>query len=148
MDILVELGRAESIAHLESPPGCPPGQKGPCPTEPKPECDDGIDNDGDGKIDMEDPDCDSPTDSETPECSDKADNDGDGKIDADDPGCLDNEGKYNPADDDESDEKNGDGGLAATGADVAPLLAGAFLLIGLGALTVAATRRRVGKHTV
>jgi hypothetical protein len=38
--------------------------------------------------------------------------------------------------------------LAETGADVAGLLAGGFLLTGLGALTVAATRRRVGKHTV
>ncbi len=38
--------------------------------------------------------------------------------------------------------------LAQTGADVAGLLAGGFLLTGLGALTVAGTRRRVGKHTV
>ncbi len=38
--------------------------------------------------------------------------------------------------------------LAQTGADVAGLLAGGFLLTGLGALTVAATRRRVGKHSV
>ncbi|MDQ2882397.1 MAG: hypothetical protein M3Y48_14630 [Actinomycetota bacterium] len=37
--------------------------------------------------------------------------------------------------------------LAQTGADVAGLLAGGFLLTGLGALTVAATRRRVGKHS-
>ncbi len=38
--------------------------------------------------------------------------------------------------------------LAETGADVAPLLAGGFLLTGMGALTVAATRRRAGKHTL
>lgn len=38
--------------------------------------------------------------------------------------------------------------LAQTGADVAGLLAGGFLLAGLGALTVAATRRRVGKHSI
>ena len=37
--------------------------------------------------------------------------------------------------------------LAQTGADVAGLLAGGFLLTGMGALTVAATRRRVGKHS-
>jgi hypothetical protein len=37
--------------------------------------------------------------------------------------------------------------LAQTGADVAGLLAGGFLLTGLGALTVASTRRRVGKHS-
>jgi hypothetical protein len=39
--------------------------------------------------------------------------------------------------------------LAQTGADVTALLAGGFLLTGLGALTVAATRRRVaGKHSL
>jgi hypothetical protein len=38
--------------------------------------------------------------------------------------------------------------LAQTGADVAGLLAGGFLLTGLGALTVAGTRRRAGRHTV
>jgi hypothetical protein len=38
--------------------------------------------------------------------------------------------------------------LAQTGAEIAPLLAGGFLLTGLGALTVAATRRRVGKHSI
>ncbi|MGH3888798.1 MAG: hypothetical protein ACRDSZ_19940, partial [Pseudonocardiaceae bacterium] len=42
----------------------------------------------------------------------------------------------------------GGGGLAETGADVMPLLAGGFLLTGMGALTVAATRRRAGKHTL
>jgi hypothetical protein len=53
-------------------------------------------------------------------------------------------------------EEHGNGGeqakgpeLAQTGADVAPLLAGGFLLTGLGALTVAGTRRRIGgKHTL
>jgi hypothetical protein len=46
--------------------------------------------------------------------------------------------------------ENAGGGpeLAQTGADVAQLLAGGFLLTGLGALTVAASRRRVGKHTL
>jgi hypothetical protein len=38
--------------------------------------------------------------------------------------------------------------LAYTGTDLAPLLAGGFLLTGLGALTVAATRRRAGKHSL
>jgi hypothetical protein len=38
--------------------------------------------------------------------------------------------------------------LAQTGADVAGLLAGGFLLTGLGALAVAGTRRRPGRHTV
>jgi hypothetical protein len=148
IDILVELGKAESIAHLESPPGCEPGEKGPCPGEEIPECKDGIDNDGDGKTDYPaDPDCDSKDDdSETPECSDGIDNDGDGKTDYPaDPDCDSKD------DNSESDGKKGAGegsGLADTGADIAPLLAGAFLLIGMGALTVAATRRRVGKHTI
>ncbi|MGH3911351.1 MAG: hypothetical protein ACRDRM_11035, partial [Pseudonocardiaceae bacterium] len=144
IDILLELGRAESLAHLESPDGCEPGEKGPC----KPECEDGVDNDGDGKTDYPaDKDCDSPQDdSESPECSDGIDNDGDGKIDYPaDPECD------NAQDDSESDKKGGagdNGDLADTGADIAPLLAGAFLLIGMGALTVAATRRRIGKHTI
>lgn len=47
-------------------------------------------------------------------------------------------------------DEGGDGGgeLAETGADVAQLLAGGFLLTGLGALTLAASRRRAGKHTL
>jgi hypothetical protein len=115
LDILVILGQAESIAHLQSPPGCNPGEKGPCP--PKPECSDGIDNDGDGKIDFPaDLECESPEDN----------SEADGK----------------------KGEEGEEGGLAKTGSDIAPLLAGAFLLIGMGTLTVAATRRRVGKHTI
>ena len=48
-----------------------------------------------------------------------------------------------------SGESHGQGPeLAQTGAEIAPLLAGGFLLTGLGALTVAATRRRVGKHSI
>jgi hypothetical protein len=38
--------------------------------------------------------------------------------------------------------------LAETGADIAGLLAGGFLLAGLGALTVAGTRRRTGNHAL
>jgi streptogramin lyase len=46
-------------------------------------CNDGIDNDGDGKIDWpDDPECTSKADrSETPDCSDGIDNDGDGLVD-------------------------------------------------------------------
>ncbi|HTY19762.1 MAG TPA: myxococcus cysteine-rich repeat containing protein, partial [Myxococcota bacterium] len=58
--------------------GCSPA----CRTEHG-QCDDGIDNDGDGKVDFgEDPGClsaSSPT--ESPACDDGIDNDGDGKID-------------------------------------------------------------------
>jgi hypothetical protein len=56
------------------------------------ECDDGDDNDDDGRTDHPaDPGCDSPTDDSEapdPECGDLADNDGDGRIDYPaDPGC-------------------------------------------------------------
>jgi len=55
-----------------------------------PACSDGIDNDGDGRVDYgSDLGCSSPDDpSEEPECSDGIDNDGDGRIDSDDPTCA------------------------------------------------------------
>ncbi len=57
------------------------------------QCSDGIDNDGDGLIDLgPDPGCTSPSDNTEfdppPQCSDGADNDADGFIDfPSDPGC-------------------------------------------------------------
>ncbi|MGH2839299.1 MAG: hypothetical protein ACRDKY_00560 [Solirubrobacteraceae bacterium] len=53
-----------------------------------------------------------------PECSDGVDNDGDGLIDIDDPGCHtdgnpNNPDSFNPNDDDESDKKPGGGGGTA-----------------------------------
>jgi hypothetical protein len=73
-----------------------------------PECRDGIDNDGDGRIDFPaDPQCKSADDdSEAPECSNMRDDDGDGKVDRDDPGCYHNgrlTGRYDPNDDTEAD---------------------------------------------
>ena len=67
------------------------------------QCDDGIDNDGDGLTDYPvDPGCSSATDddeSDEFECSDGVDNDGDGRTDfPNDPGCS------STTDDDESDE--------------------------------------------
>ncbi len=59
-----------------------------------PQCSDGVDNDGDGKIDFPaDPGCSSATDDSEagggPQCSDGIDNDGDGKIDFPaDKGCT------------------------------------------------------------
>ena len=50
----------------------------------RPECSDGIDNDGDGRRDPQDPSCSSPDDhneGNPPQCSDGIDNDGDGKVD-------------------------------------------------------------------
>ncbi len=76
-------------------------------------CSDGLDNDGDGLIDADDPRCTSPLGAEsdggltrlpTTACSDGLDNDGDGLIDAADDGCL------SALDGDE-----GGGVLAATG---------------------------------
>ncbi|MGN6104036.1 MAG: hypothetical protein ACTHU0_02935, partial [Kofleriaceae bacterium] len=64
------------------------------PEIPKPQCSDGIDNDGDGDIDFpDDLGCDSDTDESEdtpakPQCSDNRDNDGDGLKDfPNDPGC-------------------------------------------------------------
>jgi|GEM_PF-6573838 len=48
-------------------------------------CDDGIDNDGDGLIDSDDPDCEPLVRPEI--CDDGIDNDGDGLIDIEDPDC-------------------------------------------------------------
>jgi len=56
------------------------------------DCRDGIDNDGDGLSDFDDPQCFDPDGSEFVDdasiCSDGLDNDGDGLVDADDPDCL------------------------------------------------------------
>ena len=59
-------------------------------------CNDGVDNDGDGLIDLDDPTCDgergrteSDEDQSSPRrCADGIDNDRDGLIDLADPGCL------------------------------------------------------------
>jgi len=79
----------------ELPPPSPPGDTA---------CSDRIDNDSDGRIDMADPDCSSPSDDNEgtfvpapPECSDHIDNDHDGRIDMADPDCS------SPSDDDEGD---------------------------------------------
>ena len=56
-------------------------------------CDDGIDNDGDGRTDLDDFDCEASTDPDeraaTPACGDDRDGDGDGLVDLEDPGCAD-----------------------------------------------------------
>jgi len=57
-----------------------------------PQCSDGIDNDGDGRIDADDPGCADAADLDehSPElaCDDGIDNDGDGFVDAADPNCT------------------------------------------------------------
>jgi hypothetical protein len=76
------------------------------------QCDDGIDNDGDGKIDCKDPQClkgvggtcDRNYDSEAPQCSNLKDDDGDGLVDDDDPACMDENGDYDLNLDSEADD--------------------------------------------
>ncbi len=79
---------------------------------PVTQCNDGIDNDGDGAIDLADFSCQNnpnKTDETNPkaQCQDGIDNDGDGKIDAADPRCHtdnnpNNPASYNKQDNDES----------------------------------------------
>jgi Ca2+-binding RTX toxin-like protein len=72
----------------------PGGGGGPGGPQPKKQCADGRDNDGDGKTDRQDPGCASAADNtESPDpppkqCADGEDNDGDGKIDSQDSGCA------------------------------------------------------------
>lgn len=119
----------------------------PAAPETPPQCSDGVDNDGDGLIDIADPGChtdgnpnnpasfnpndDSEADSGpgggsggenggTPECSDNRDNDGDGLIDERDPGCHSDGNPNNPDsyNPDDDDERNGGGsGSGAPEAD-------------------------------
>jgi hypothetical protein len=69
-------------------------QMGPGPTVDHKQCSDDIDNDADGKTDLDDPDCTNASDDSeaadhpTTQCSDHVDNDADGKTDLDDPGCT------------------------------------------------------------
>src|SRR5512143_394423 len=83
---------------------------------PPPACNDGLDNDGDGKIDFPaDPGCTSIDDNTETDpapvtaCNDGVDNDGDGRVDyPDDPGCS------SVNDDSEGDPQVPVGRLAAT----------------------------------
>jgi hypothetical protein len=51
-------------------------------------CDDGIDNDGDGFADCDDSDCPTAKKEEDAQCADGYDNDCDGLVDGDDPDCM------------------------------------------------------------
>ena len=81
------------------------------------QCHDGVDNDSDGKIDANDPECafgNKYEDGRKEQCSDGVDNDGDGKIDADDIGCHTdgsvNSSSYDPNLDNESANNTTGGG--------------------------------------
>ncbi len=55
---------------------------------PEADCGDGIDNDGDGAVDCDDPDCSDAVGCFEANCGDGLDDDGDGDIDCDDPDCF------------------------------------------------------------
>jgi hypothetical protein len=129
------------------------------------QCSDTEDNDGDGRIDAEDPGCHTDGDASNPdsydpadddesdpECSDTVDNDGVQGADSEDPDChtdgnASNPDSYDPLDDSEAGPQpavaDDSGGLPRTGGD--PLLAGAMVagLLGLAALEVARRRQSV-----
>ncbi len=89
-----------------------------------PECDDGIDNDGDGAVDTADLGCDDAADlferSDALACDNGLDDDGDGEIDLADPGCG-HPGsiREDPACDDGIDN-DGDGGIDWDGSPADP----------------------------
>jgi hypothetical protein len=77
-----------------------------------PQCDDEIDNDGDGLVDSADPACQAggtrESDDPPAQCGDGIDNDADGLTDDEDPGCE---------DDDDRDEYDGSGAACMDGVD-------------------------------
>lgn len=109
----------------------------------KPQCSDGVDNDGDGVIDAADPGCHTDGDAKNPasydpsdnseidapsrgagdeaagrpECSDNRDNDGDGRIDERDPGCHSDGNPNNRASYNPDDDDERDAGAAGAGGD-------------------------------
>ncbi len=93
-DVTASDGNGEddkSVHH--APRDC--SNDGGAPPPPAAQCNDGIDNDGDGLVDMDDPGCTDVNDNDeynappATQCNDGVDNDGDGLVDMDDPGCTD-----------------------------------------------------------
>jgi hypothetical protein len=86
----------EGQEQITGPDYCEADCAGSAPCEPtgnreranQGECDDGIDNDCDGLIDGEDPDCCVATEDPEVTCNDGIDNDCDGLIDGEDPDCC------------------------------------------------------------
>jgi hypothetical protein len=88
--------------------------RSPCASE----CQDGVDNDGDGQIDRAgDPGCATADDlSERAECEDGFDNDGDGQVDsAADPGCASATASVEDPACDDGRDNDGDGQVDADG---------------------------------
>jgi len=78
-------------------------------------CDDGLDDDGDGLVDLADPGCTGPADDDergTTACDDGLDNDGDGFVDvAEDRGCASAFGVKEDPRCQDGDDNDGDGGI-------------------------------------
>ena len=83
-----------------------------------PHCADGIDNDGDGKVDDADAGCsergDGSENSDGPACSNGKDDDGDGKVDGDDPGCS---GAGDTSEESQSGGDRASGGIIVPGGE-------------------------------
>ena len=90
------LGLSLSACEEEEPPARPPKPTDTAPPPPENSspwhCNDGEDNDMDGWVDCDDPDCESSEFCtewvEDGDCSDGIDNDGDGLVDCDDSDCV------------------------------------------------------------
>jgi hypothetical protein len=110
----------DGSADFPADPGCDSAED-PSERNPGAPCDDGLDNDGDFRIDGVDPGCEGPLDgterSATLVCDDGFDNDGDAAIDfPGDPGCA------NPADPSEKGTIACDDGLDSDGDALVDLL--------------------------
>ncbi len=115
-----ENGGGEVVDWCPNLPGTQSQSDLPCSTPPQ--CNDGLDNDNDGKVDWgvpgdadADPGCSTPTDDNegddpTPpaQCADGLDNDSDGLVDMQDPGCS------SESDNDETDQGGGGGNPACS----------------------------------
>ena len=97
-DVTAESSGKEDDKSVRRAPRDCSNDAGTPPPPPAAQCNDGIDNDNDGLIDLADPGCtdandndefNAPTPPPVTQCNDGADNDNDGLIDLADPGCTD-----------------------------------------------------------
>jgi len=91
-----------------------PGTVNCASSAPLTQCDDGVDNDGDGWVDTIDPGCADAADNDEAlaggtECSDEVDNDGDGLVDGLDPSCGTPAGVSEASECGDSVDNDGDG---------------------------------------
>jgi hypothetical protein len=111
----VDLAIADIEANWEaSPCDASPGAVNCAAASVITACDDGIDNDGDGWIDLVDPGCADAADNDeseagATECSDEVDNDGDGMVDGLDPDCSEPDGLAEGSPCSDGADNDGDG---------------------------------------